>query len=294
MAISGRLYQRRVIFAIEIDGQRTKALIVDTFRGDGLRIDFNLGMFANNPYQHGRVQLYNLSDESRQAITQTVSVKEPRARATLQAGYGDREPPYIFLGFVRSVVHEWDGQEIITDLLLGPVSALHQTVELSLEQDLGLLPIIQGMLKKVNLPSANIAPALVNLPKVTKGTTIDAKFVEAMGELLPDDKVYWFVDHSGTFHCRELDDPLEDRTVVFIAETTGMIGAPEITIGSDTEIAEAVRVQTLLDPRVNLLSPIAIRSRKLSTSARWRPTAVRNQGSTEGADFTTRITASAI
>jgi hypothetical protein len=132
------------------------------FKIQGLKIGFSIEKTNDPSPNTGKVQIYNLSLETNNAVCVAGN------RITLKAGYEDETIAPIFFGDVTKGLRRKDGSDYVTELEVkdGRTSVMAAQVSISYDKDTDALTIVQGLLDAIGLPSkgTNNIPAGAKYP----------------------------------------------------------------------------------------------------------------------------------
>lgn len=249
-----------------------------------LKISFEVEKTLTGDPNEAVIRVWNLNDSSRNTIS------EELAEITLEAGYlFELSRGVIFTGFVRDVIHERIGNDIVTTIEAGDgdkaarKSYISKTFSVG-TQIIDVVKSIQSEMEGVNLGEVTLPDGVTS---ITRPVSFMAPPQRCLNELGRSYGFYWSVQ-NGALEVIPGEGFLPDT--VDVTPTTGMIGVPSIT-------DSGVIVKSLLNPQIRPNRKINIRSEttdRAGASGEYRVSSVAYFGDNRDGDFACEIEAELI
>ncbi len=259
---------------------------------EDFRIIFNVTKTEDNKDNNtAKIEIYNLNENTRNLIKLDDDPKTDQL-VTLNAGYKDDEGEQIlFVGTMTSINHKLQRPNVISVIEAsdGKGSLSKTKVALSESSNSSAKSILNNMLPKFNIPNN-----LQTIPFVDKiyssgfaSTGLGRTVLDSVTDFLG---LSWSVQNNEIkFIPFDGDDGTE---LLLISTTTGMKGSPERLTGETRKakkktkkIKPGWKVESLLFPRVNPNSRIAISSKEIPDNTVFIVNTVTHSGDTHGADW---------
>lgn len=256
---------------------------------DNFMIRFSIRKRATDTPADGTITVFNLNELSEERI------RDRGVAATLEAGYAGMYG-LLYSGSVIRVERERSGNDRLTHMRLGGTqqsqtqSVIRKTYTTPVPFRVVVCDIVNAMqlvADKSTIPDITVNPG--TLPPNTR---------VALTTVTKEQNLDWY-EENGIVKLRKPGEaPRATPSTLVINQATGMVGSPSIT-------DDGIRVQTLLDHRVQLESIINVESNILQLSAGgtseesrrqtirgpWKVIEVEHTGDNRDGDFLTLIEA---
>ncbi len=244
-----------------VAGVGAKAVEVDT----NLRVAFKVERHHKPEPAEGRIDVYNLSEESRSRLSQTFE-RELGADftrpvvASLEAGYQDASP-LIFQGGIERVYHQREGADWVTVLEAadGATKVARQRVQLAVQKGARVTDVFGQVAKSMGVGVGSSLQQFVEdkfgrqLQAFAHGLTIAGSARESMDRITKAAGVEWSVQNEELVITKK-GEPLPGQAVV-LAPDTGLVASPE---PGEKGI---VRCKALIQPGLEPARRVQLRSR---------------------------------
>jgi len=268
---------------------------------DPMRIAFTVDKTATSEANKGSIQVYNLSDITRDNIDKVDQF------LTLRTGYEDIPLVTMFTGNISFFKHVFNPPEIITmfECRDGGTRLARDRVSISFEAGVLVSTAIQEILQRVNWPTRdNTFFILFDITKkLSNGYAFNGLAKNAINELTKIVDLQWTF-HNDVVEFIQKGTP-KTNAVIQISKETGMISVPEKTDNKGTrtkrvkpEELEAVIpkenepgyvVRSLLKPSAEPGGRIALKSERLNIDDQFPIEEVSHAGDTFEDIWETRI-----
>lgn len=217
------------------------------FTIENLRIEFEIRVNADVDNAPSVVRVYNLSDRSAATLVAGFGI-------SVEAGYGAPQH-LLYRGTLRSVHHERDRVNRITELFLGTVA--ETGVESELYQHSGpapyretVLEIVEAMGEDIDVSTLQLLPAGGGYPR----WAINARPRDALTQFLAPLNARWY-ESNGYIRIAPIEAEVSSATA-YISEATSMIGTPTYV----QDDATGIRVRVVLTSSIGLGNTVHIDS----------------------------------
>lgn len=250
-----------------------------------LRIEFSIEKSIKTTPNKCEVVITNLAERSRNLVE-----KKP-LQIWFDAGY-DGVLHQLFTGDVRYAYSKLDRPEWKTVIQLGDGDRALRMARINRSYSSGtpILTAVRDTTQAMGLTlSANDQSRLASLqiqflnPKATQGYARDE-----LTRLLAPHGIGWSIQ-NGKLQLLKDDEVTEGQAVLITADN-GMIETPEFTTPTKPGKSPALKLKTLLDPRVSPGILLEVHSRAIK-GRYFRTQRVVHKGDTHGSDWTTEIEA---
>ena len=272
---------------------RTASVIIGAFGAQvisisDLRIMFNVEKTDGKDPNTARIEIYNLSEKTRNLI------KTLEEFIILNAGYvsGDGEQ-LLFSGDISSIVHRKMIPDVVTTIVADDGKNSITDSKISLSHVAGVSATI--ILKKI----LSVFPISSNLEMITytdKKYANGFSFVGLAKDALT--KVTEFLGLDWSIQNNEVKLTLFDSDdltrSMFLSEETGLIGSPERLSASVRKAKKKTnkdkpgwKFTSLLLPKINPKNKIAVSSDEIPDNSVFTVSNVSHNGDTHGSDWNT-------
>lgn len=267
-------FNRLCSVIIGIPGQQGK-------RHSGLRVRFSVERDLKASSNTAKVDIYNLSEDSRAAI------KEHLSTFTLYAGYAeDSGESILFTHDVDSVTHKVTAPEIVTTIETGDgrKATRESRVSLSLEPGCNVGDVCKVIAERMQLP-------IKEIPQVSQQFSSGFSFVGPAEDALRRVSAAGNLEHSvqdGQLVFLSRGKSSTKESVFLIGPESGLIDVPERITQPNEKLKSNVpqsqwSFRALLNPQLTPGRRIQLQSRIVSGV--FRLDAVRHVGDTHGEEW---------
>jgi len=276
---------------------RTASLVVGR-RGEtakvlsGLRISFNVTKTEGKDPNTAKIQVFNLSQESRNIIRKRQ--ENDTLFVILNAGYTDGDgEELVFTGNVTTISHQIIRPEVITSIEASDgANALFNT-KLSLSHGAGVSAdtILLQILNAIPI-SSNFQTLQYEDKSYANGFAFVGLAKDALTKVTKFMNLNWSIQNN---EIRLIPFDGDDRTkVVRLSQQTGLVGSPERLTGS-TRKAQGLskkdrpgwKFTSLLQPKINPTGKIVVQSREIPVDSTFTVFSVTHTGDTHGEQWET-------
>ena len=265
--MTGNLYGRRVTVSIHA-GPAPLAFETPSL------IRFDLQRTADDTPVRGEITLHNLAPATEARI------RERGTRIQIHAGYENGRYGMLFDGGIRRIARGRVGLDRVLHVFVGPDFTRVVTVDTTYAGAVSVRQIVSDIARDAGL-------RIASLDAIPDEQETDFHVFGQLGSalnsiLIPRD-VRWYED-NGSIRFTRIGESQDDRTGITISQESGMIDTPVVT-------DDGLRVQTLIDPRIDLDSLVRVKSAiHLSDIAGdWKVTALRHRGDSRIGPFLTTM-----
>lgn len=271
---------------------RTASLVIGR-RGEtakvlsGLRIVFNVTKTEGKEPNTAKIEIYNLSQESRNIIR--MREEADTLFIILNAGYidGDGEE-LVFTGNVKAISHQIIKPEVVTIIEASDGANALFSTKLSISHGAGVSAdtILLQVLNAIPLPS-NFQTLQYEDKAYANGFAFVGLAKDALTKVTKFMNLNWSVQNN---EIRLIPFDGDDRTkVVRLSPQTGLIGSPERLTGS-TRKAKGLskkdqpgwKFTSLLQSKINPTGKIIVQSREIPENSTFTVFSVNHSGDTHG------------
>lgn len=273
---------------VQVDIVRAGA--ITALRVDGLKVIFDVQKDAKTTANIGRIQIYNLTKDTRSARFQ-----EMKDRVILRAGYADGSLDEIFHGDLVSVSHPKTGPDVITTIEAndGQAALRDSHSSLSYAQGASLKQVVQDIAREMGLPvKTEDYLKLIGDQKFLQGFAYNGRSQDALDKVTARAGLEWSIQGNQLQILKKGGVvPVSLSQIPVISPDHGLVGSPErrqrLQGDSPDKKPPGWRVRSLL---LGILEPggqLGIRSDEIPNPTAFRIETVHHQGDTHGDDFTT-------
>jgi len=201
-----------------------------------LRVSFEITKDLFGVPNLARINIYNLSKDTR------AQIEDEFEAIVFNIGYKGNVQN-VFIGEIRNVSHARQGVDFITTLFCGDGDKTYRNgfVSFSLENAATTEQILDTILEQTPELVKGFVGGLDETAKREDGIAMSGNFSEVMDKLAAETKSDWSIQ-DGKIQLLGYDAE-NDRPIIVISSSTGMISSPTIT-----ELG--VEVQSLIEPQV--------------------------------------------
>lgn len=261
-----------------------------TLEVSGLRISFDITKTRSSESNKAKIELTNLSEESRNKI------KELDKKITLSAGYldGDGEE-VIFVGDISRINHSYPRPEVITKIEAGDgEKVLRETVlALSYAEGFTIKEVLQDILSKIDVAEkTNITELQFTDKELSKGYSFADPFKNALDSLCDSVGLEWSFQ-NGQLKIQPIDSADFSRAIV-LSSDSGLIDSPEELqeAGSSMDLGNKTpgwMLRALLQPTAEPGGVVSVSSREIAEGSKFKIDEVQHVGDTWGESFETKL-----
>lgn len=215
------------------------------------RVKFELELDETSDANKAKIQVYNLSEDSKNFLEQENMV------IFLNAGYGE-EVSNLFFGDIQRVNEKREGADVITILECGDSEKIINSANITLGLEPGAtnVQIIDEAVKKLNLGKG----FQVNIPTITyqNGFSYSGSIKKLLDEMFKFVNLKWSVQ-GGEFQILETGKTDEQEAVV-LSPNNGLIG-------SVTKTKDGIEFTNLLNAKLKPGRAVVIRSKRFGDSS---------------------------
>lgn len=262
----------------------------ESLKLSGLRISFNIVKTEDKDPNSAEVEIYNLSEDTRNKIRDTGKF------ILINAGYiNGAGEEIIFAGDISFVSHEVRRPEIITKIeAQDGKKKLDSTVfETSNDSGVSARTILERILESFDL-SSNIRNISISDKNYANGFSFIGLSKDALTRVTEFLNLSWSIQNNEVILVPF--DKSDNTRVVSLNPQTGLVGSPERLKGStrkakklSEEDKPGWRFTSLLLPRVNPLNRISVSSREIPSNSIFTVFSVNHTGDTHGSDWNTVV-----
>ncbi|MCO5164660.1 MAG: hypothetical protein M9939_26580 [Mesorhizobium sp.] len=202
-----------------------------------LKIAFDISKSISGVPNEGKVQIWNLSKDHRNAIGKEFD------RLTLEAGYVQTGMGVILKGSIREVYHDRDEVDVISEVSVGDGDEADRTgvVAKTWPRGTKIKDIVQDIYRE-SMPGISLGElkGLDDLPDTRRPVTIVGSPRRAMDMLGRTHKFNWSWQNE-TLETIPVDGYLNQ--IAYVSAQTGMVGVPTVT-------DRGITFQALLDAAI--------------------------------------------
>ena len=258
----------------------------------GLRIVFNVTKTEGKEPNTAKIEVYNLSQESRNIIR--MRTENDTLFVILNAGYTDGDgEELVFTGNVKSISHQILRPEIVTIIEASDGANALFSTKLSISYGVGVSAdtILLQILNAIPL-SSNFQTLQYEDKSYAHGFAFVGLAKDALTKVTKFMNLNWSIQNN---EIRLIPFDGDDRTkVVRLSSQTGLIGSPERLTGStrnakglSKENKSGWKVSSLLQPKINPTGKIVIQSREIPKDSTFTVFSVTHVGDTHGNEWET-------
>ena len=268
---------------------RVVEVVVGDTRMRNLFTRFQISRGANGVPASGKIDVFNLAEETEERIYQRAQSLE------IFAGHesDDEVPPLLAKGDVRRVSRGREGNDRVTSIGFGgSVDALTRAyISHTWKGTIKVRDIIRDAVEGIEggalkgIEGVSLGPSKTEIPsRLTEKDFMWSGAAPAMfRELLSQRGIEWYEQDA----VIEFNAPKTAGigAVLKIGPNTGMIGTPTVT-------DEGVELSTLLDPRIRLDSRFQVEGLRvlgIETQPEWTVTSVEHRGDNRTGEFQTTL-----
>jgi len=256
----------------------------------GLRIVFDVDKTEGKNPNTSRIEIYNLSEETRNTL------RDISKNVTLFAGYTDENgEELLFTGDITNISHQIVKPEIITlfEASDGKESTDKTKIAISQLEKTNGRNVLQRILAQFDIGN--------NLNQIVfddKTYQVGFSFVGLAKDAL--DKVTKFLDLSWSVQNNQINlvkfDSNDETGIVFLTEATGLLSSPQRLSGESRKAKDKSkknkpgwRLSTLLIPSINPLGRVAVQSIEIKDKTDFTVYSVTHAGDTHGRQWNSTI-----
>lgn len=281
------------ISAVEIHADNIPEPGFTPFRIEGLRVSFDvkrkLKTASANATNTATVQIWNLSAETRARLL------EKNRKVLLFAGYKDGEGiELLFEGTIVSVNHDRQLPDVVTRIESHDGEGTLRTAHLSksYKEGASASQILKDVIKSLGLPTSFVAK--FEDKKFLQGFAHHGPAKDAMDKMCKSLGLEWSIQNGFTQVLKQNEPDNTDKALILITDKSGLIGSPERLkqIQDDPnkdKNPNGYTIKSLLQPRLNPGSHVAVQSREIKLVTSFRVENVNHKGDTHGQDWTSEI-----
>ena len=216
-----------------------------------LRVSFNVSKTAQSAANNINIEIYNLSERSRQRISQR------KTRVKLIVGWANTPPVLLAQGGVFNAVSRKEGGDIITQLtVLDGFEGMRQGV---INRTFGPRTAVAGIVEvlRQNLPGVALGAIQVTGVVGSGGLTLSARAADALDQLADQYGFTWSIQNGALFALQ--DGQALGRTHTLSAANKTLLKVFPLLEGSEQNNLR-VKADALLDPRIAPLNQVDIQS----------------------------------
>lgn len=261
----------------------------------GLKIVFNVTKTKSKNPNTAKIEIYNLSENTRNKIKASQTEKEngksieKKRFVIINAGYLDGDGEIlIFTGNIDSVSHMLKKPEVITTIQAsdGGFDLFNTSISLSYGVDSNAETILKKILNSVPL-SNNYKTASITHKVYTNGFSFIGLAKDALTKVTKFMGLDWTVQNE---EIRLVVFDKDDLTrAVKLTPETGLIGSPEKLAGKSdqakglsTSNKPGWKVTSLLQPKINPNGKVALQCRDIPKETLFTVSSVTHSGDTYG------------
>jgi len=254
----------------------------------GLRIVFNVDKTEGKDPNTARIEIYNLSEATRNLIDKNDQF------IILNAGYldGDGEE-LVFIGNIKSITHTIKKPEVITVITASDGDNALFNSKISISHDRGVSgdTILEQVLKAIPL-SSNLSTISYTSKSYANGFAFAGLAKDALTKITKFLELEWSIQNN---EIRLIPFDGDDKTIaVRLTPETGLIGSPERLTGS-TRKAKGLskkdksgwKFRSLLQPKINPSNKVVVQSREIPNESTFTVYTVTHIGDTHGPEWET-------
>lgn len=214
-----------------------------------LRINFNVKKTGGKKPDEGKVQIYNLSPDSRGFVDQDGLV------VFVYAGYG-AAPELVFQGAIDDTTHKQDGLDWVTEIEArdGGAEFREGAVFETFKPPLDSTTLLNRVAQAMGLRFAVIPPDLPVL-NFSQGYTLATTGRDALDEITTSLGAQWLVQDGELVVV--VAGKATPEVAVLLTPQSGLVGRPEVT-------KEGVELKALLNGRIKPKRPLRLESRTIT------------------------------
>jgi len=257
---------------------------------EDLRISFDVTKTNTSESNKGKIEITNLSQESRNKIRELDEV------ITLSAGYREEDgAEVLFIGDITLLNHAYPRPEVVTKIEAGDGEKVtrESTLSLSYKEGFSIRQILTDISKKLAVPQKI---NLTTLPFVDKKFSNGYSFIGPAKNAL--DVLCEAVGLEWSFQNSELKIQLIGKgdltRAIVVSEATGMIDSPERLekIGASMNKDDKTPgwlIRTLLQPKAEPGGVVSVTSREIPNGTVFKIHEVQHVGDIDGETWETKM-----
>ncbi len=261
-----------------------------TLKLGGLRIIFSIDKTEGKDPNTGRIEIYNISQDTRNII------KDVGKTVNLFAGYVDENgEELLFTGDITSISHQIVKPEVITVIEASDGKTSIDNAKIVISQNEKTSG--RGVLEKI-LSSFSIGNNLNQI--IFKNKTYESGFSFAGVSKDALTKVTRFLNLSWSVQSNQITlvrfDSSDQTGIVLLTSNTGLISSPQRLSGQSRKAKDKSkenkpgwRFSTLLFPSINPLGRIAIQSLEIENISEFIVYSISHSGDTHGKEWNSSI-----
>lgn len=261
----------------------------EPFRIEGLRIAFTLKRDLKKTSNTGTVEIYNLSNATRSKIL------DHNRKVVLYAGYEDGGGvDVLFEGSIMTVSHSHPTPDIVTRIEAndGETRLRQAHVSLSFSEGASVGQVLKDLIAAMGLPKGFIAQ--FKDAKFLTGFVAHGPAKEALAAVCRKAGLEYSIQNGSLQILEEGKPDNSPKDLILLTPESGLLGSPEkIKQIQDDPAAEKKpngwTLRSLLQPKANPGSHIAVQSREIPRVTAFRIESVVHKGDTHGEDWTSEI-----
>lgn len=255
-----------------------------------LRISFDITKTNTSESNKGKIEITNLSQESRNKI------KELDEVVTVSAGYNEEDgAEVLFIGDITLLNHSYHKPEVTTKIEAGDGEKVirKSTLSLSYKEGFSVRQILDDISKKLTVPQKiNLTTLPFTDKKFSNGYSFVGQAKNALDVLCEAVGLEWSFQ-NGELKIQLIGKGDQSRAIV-VSEATGMIDSPErlekIGASMDKESkTPGWLIRTLLQPKAEPGGLISVTSREIPSGTVFKIHEVQHVGDTDGETWETKM-----
>lgn len=259
---------------------------------DGLKIVFTVTKDATKNSNRADVQIFNLSETTRNALSGLSKIGARDEVLILKAGYKQEHgAEVLFVGNIASMTHTFAIPETITKISAndGGKAMRDAVVSVSYAQGAPLDKILTDALKALAIPKKVVA-SLGN-KKLNNALAFQGRVVDLIEQVVKTGGAEFSVQNGEAKVIAQ--GATDDSRAIFISPDHGLIGSPERLENSSDESSPEQKkpgwkIRSLLQPKVEPGGVVAFKSRDIP-EGQFRVEKVIHRGDTHGEAWETEI-----
>lgn len=266
---------------------RRVTLQCDTSLFDGLRIAFSVKRTLTKEPNPAKIQIYNLSQESR------TKFQAQDAAVILSAGYQESFAQ-IWSGSLRTVSHVRQGPDWVTKVDGGDGEHLLRTGRYSRSYKAGtpIATVITDVATATGLGLGNLQQQLAaanfpgGLTQYAKGISVQGLAATTLQDLLQSAGFTYSIQ-DGKIQVLAPGQSLTGGQIFSLSSSSGLLGSPEVCEEGKKTKKKVLKAKMLLNPLI--VPGCNVNLDSLNVKGNYRVEKVEHKGDTHGADFMTEI-----
>ena len=271
---------------VQVDIQKPNSLVA--LRVEGLRIIFDVTKDAKASSNIARIQIYNLTKETRQTF------QELTDQVIIRAGYADESLDEIFHGDLVSISHpKGDGDVVTTIEANDGQKALRDSYSsVSYAENSSLKQVIQDLAKQMGLPVKSVDYLnLIQDQKFLQGFSFSGPTKAALDKVTARAGLEWSVQGNQLQILKRGGVvPRDPSQIPLVTPSQGLIGSPErmqrIKAESPEKKPPGWLIKTVLIGRLEPGGQIGLQCEDVPQASAFRIESVHHRGDTHGDEFT--------